>query len=311
MPNSFLTPLYRLSHRWGLFNLLSLYWCAWFFFYLSTHICAKAEWTHYVPLLWIVIFGCISAFEIKLTLKLHPIQRPAQSFFLITRICLGNAAGLVFGLFFYLVKGDTFSFYLGLLALSLGTKFVLGPLLDFFQKFKFLRGSKWIHLWGIGGLFALLFSIFSAPNSIGFDCGHYNSSVKANMHTVQTMLETYGVDWGGTYPATFQQLEKEARTASNPYWKDFFQPYTDFPKQPAYTHFNPKLGLPRRPKPIVLAGIYCWPASNLPPEKRYPPGRVIFTTLSLTQYFLYGTNRDGYIIEDNKEPFVLSSSNAY
>jgi hypothetical protein len=128
------------------------------------------------------------------------------------------------------------------------------------------------------------------------------------MHTVQTMLETYGVDWGGSYPATFKQLEKEARRASNPYWKEFRQPFYDFASQPAQTDFNPKVGIPRRPKPIVWAGIYFGSAPDLPPDRRYPPGQVIFEAFSETQYFIYGSDREGYIIEEKKAPYVLSNS---
>ncbi|PIQ25643.1 hypothetical protein COW36_21615 [bacterium (Candidatus Blackallbacteria) CG17_big_fil_post_rev_8_21_14_2_50_48_46] len=51
-----------------------------------------------------------------------------------------------------------------------------------------------------------------------------SSSVKANMHTIQTMVETFGVDWGGLYPETIQQLAQEAQNNANPYWKDVVNP---------------------------------------------------------------------------------------
>ncbi|MBT9544521.1 MAG: hypothetical protein IV090_03955 [Candidatus Sericytochromatia bacterium] len=50
------------------------------------------------------------------------------------------------------------------------------------------------------------------------------SSVKANMHTLQTLVETYGVDWGGMYPENMARLEKVAKTGSYPYWKEIINP---------------------------------------------------------------------------------------
>lgn len=51
---------------------------------------------------------------------------------------------------------------------------------------------------------------------------------KANMHTFQTMVETYAVDWGGIYPPDVKALYLEAnqtdKTKVYPYWKDFANP---------------------------------------------------------------------------------------
>jgi hypothetical protein len=51
-----------------------------------------------------------------------------------------------------------------------------------------------------------------------------SSSVKANMHTIQTTAETYAVDFGGVYPDSMEALAKEAVKRS--YWKDFKNPFT-------------------------------------------------------------------------------------
>ena len=37
------------------------------------------------------------------------------------------------------------------------------------------------------------------------------SSLKANMHRVQTAVETYAVDWSGLYPESIEILETETR----------------------------------------------------------------------------------------------------
>ena len=49
-------------------------------------------------------------------------------------------------------------------------------------------------------------------------------AVKANMHTFQTMVETYAVDWGGVYPANLSELLREAQAKR--YEKSFSNPYT-------------------------------------------------------------------------------------
>lgn len=315
-PHTFLSALYRLSHRWGLMNLLTLYWLAWAVYASQSSICPSPVRTHFMqidaafffPLAWMLFFAFVCFCETQLALKFQSIRKPAQLLLLICWICLGNLAGLLV-VIPKVRESPYFILYTLFLILSLGFKFVLGPLLGYLLKVKLPEGSNAVHLWGVGGIFLLFLSLLSSPNAVGSHCDpHRNSSVKANMHTMQTMFETYGVDWGGSFPATFRQIETEARMANNPYWKDFYQPYTDFASQPAQTDFNPKVGIPRRPKPIVWAGLYFGHAPDLSVDKRYPPGQVIFEAFSETQYFLYGSDRDGYIIEEKNEPFVLSNS---
>ncbi|MFN4149396.1 MAG: hypothetical protein ACK4IX_00490, partial [Candidatus Sericytochromatia bacterium] len=45
---------------------------------------------------------------------------------------------------------------------------------------------------------------------IGNESGGRARSVKVNMYTLQTILETYAVDWGGLYPQNLNELKKEA-----------------------------------------------------------------------------------------------------
>ncbi|MEZ0374867.1 MAG: DUF3352 domain-containing protein [Candidatus Sericytochromatia bacterium] len=51
-----------------------------------------------------------------------------------------------------------------------------------------------------------------------------SASVRANMHTLQTMVETYGVDHEGLYPHSLAELEKAARNSSYNYWKTLSNP---------------------------------------------------------------------------------------
>lgn len=51
------------------------------------------------------------------------------------------------------------------------------------------------------------------------------SSVKANMHTLQTMVETYYYTGKKRYPLTIAELHEAAIQGEKPYWKDLMNPY--------------------------------------------------------------------------------------
>ncbi|HEY9842262.1 MAG TPA: hypothetical protein V6D23_17500 [Candidatus Obscuribacterales bacterium] len=55
---------------------------------------------------------------------------------------------------------------------------------------------------------------------------HLTYTPKANMHTLQTIVETYAVDSKGIYPANIAELSKAARKPGFEYWKDFQNPVT-------------------------------------------------------------------------------------
>lgn len=86
-------------------------------------------------------------------------------------------------------------------------------------------------------------------------------SVKANAHTLQTIVETYGTDWG-EYPENLDILIKEAK--SKGYWKDFKNPYNQEGKQ-FYTvninNYNLDSNLIKRKK-IEKGGILYNPLFN-------------------------------------------------
>lgn len=74
----------------------------------------------------------------------------------------------------------------------------------------------------------LLFPIFLAPLIVPLSLnqrgGAKISSAYANMHTLQTMLETYSANWNGYYPPDLKTLQQEALQYDG--WKDFTNPYT-------------------------------------------------------------------------------------
>lgn len=102
------------------------------------------------------------------------------------------------------------------------------------------------------------------------------SSVKANMHTLQTMVETYAVDWGGEYPATLQQLHQEA--LKHDYWKDFTNPFN------SEEGIDKSMGASANYKPGTgQAGLVFYEPVK---EKDQP----------ITTYRIYGTDGQGELI---------------
>ena len=126
------------------------------------------------------------------------------------------------------------------------------------------------------------------PNFIGAQDRAKLSSVKANMHTFQTVAETYAVDWGGVYPETADMARTEAETkSSNKYWKDFNNPFTS------------KTG---------AAGSYTDLATTTTAVAN--KGLVIYdTTMDHTAtYAIYGGDKLGAVLSDKGQAFVLSNS---
>lgn len=117
------------------------------------------------------------------------------------------------------------------------------------------------------------------------------SSVKANMHTLQTMIETYAVDWGGMYPQTLEQIYAEARQPGREYWKDFSNPATG----------AKGLGL-------ALAN-----ADAFSPGGAYS-GMVLYQAVGsnphcITSYKITGVDPDGALITDTYDSSVYTLTN--
>lgn len=115
------------------------------------------------------------------------------------------------------------------------------------------------------------------PNFIGAQDRAKVSSVKANMHTAQTMLETYAVDWGGTYAATSGDLKTEAGLKA--YDKDFKNPFN-----PSDASFQD----------VADADV---------------AGAVEYEFANTTTYYLYGVDKSGSAyIQDKGANFYLTNS---
>lgn len=61
-----------------------------------------------------------------------------------------------------------------------------------------------------------------------------SAGIKSNAHTLQVMIESYGVDFNGKYPKDLATLEREAQTGA--YWKKLVNPINE--KAAALSDFN-------------------------------------------------------------------------
>lgn len=137
------------------------------------------------------------------------------------------------------------------------------------------------------------------PNFIGAQDRAKISSVKANMHTVQTMLETYGVDWGGVYPTTVGTattgLIGQSLTSSNPYFKDFANPFTSKSMGASgATPGNSVYDLANTTTAAANAGLVGYDD--------------VAVNSVVGKYFVYGNDKVGAIIKDKGQFFTLTNS---
>ena len=146
-----------------------------------------------------------------------------------------------------------------------------------------------------------------------------SSSIKANMHTFQTALETYAVDWGGRYPQNVQELFKESTRYK--YWKDFQNPidatsgygsaYIDH-RELLIRLKQEKQERERQRKaviqlPAVIMGIQVREIKD--ENDGFLPGIVIYdVNADQATYYIYSMNPDGQWMTDRGQPFVLTNA---
>lgn len=131
-------------------------------------------------------------------------------------------------------------------------------------------------------LLILLALVVIPKNDYDSERRNRRTNIKANMHTLQTMIETYGVDWGGEYPADLIALETEAKMSKNPYWKEISDP-------------NGKSPLLLPEEPVRPFGLEYQPI-------------VLAKTKKVMSYWIYGYDKAGKRLMQNGMFFALSNS---
>ena len=146
------------------------------------------------------------------------------------------------------------------------------------------------------------------PNFIGAQDRAKVSSVKANMHTVQTVIETYAVDWGGVYAENFANLRTEATQTGREYWKEFTNPFTGKSGSGAIGAQGSYLSIvsPAVSTAAATLGSVAGTSSTDAGKVLYDP--VVSGTAPIIRYFVYGTGKDGKAIVDKGVLLTLSNS---
>jgi prepilin-type N-terminal cleavage/methylation domain-containing protein len=132
------------------------------------------------------------------------------------------------------------------------------------------------------------------PNFIGAQDRAKISSVKANMHTFQTITETYAVDWGGVYAGNVSILSTEANTTGRAYWKDFTDPFTSV--SGSGKSYSDTTGFTIS-STAVTGGLSSTKA-----------GWVLYDSEGTTKYFIYGLDKSGNTIQDKGKNLTLRPS---
>jgi len=151
------------------------------------------------------------------------------------------------------------------------------------------------------GLTSAVGSVGASPAAVPVDNAVENakiSSLKANMLSLQTIVETYGYYNQGIYPPNLETLMAHAQDTSNgavPYWKDYSNPYTE-------DYSSPDTG-----KNKTENWLKAYSAYKPGPESA---GFVLYEVKGEAphiRYWIYGTDKSGQLLQVDGEPFIVSN----
>ncbi|PKL75972.1 MAG: hypothetical protein CVV27_12640 [Candidatus Melainabacteria bacterium HGW-Melainabacteria-1] len=117
------------------------------------------------------------------------------------------------------------------------------------------------------------------------------SSLKANMYTVQTMVETFGVDHGGYYPKNVAELQTAASQPEADYWKALNNPFQDSENSDSSVVLINKADYIAGPE---MAG-----------KVLYEP--IIDENGKVTVYRIFGIDSEGIIFSEDGEVLTLTN----
>lgn len=132
----------------------------------------------------------------------------------------------------------------------------------------------------------------------GIDIQARLSSIKANMHSVKTIIETYAVDWGGIYPSNTSELIQEAKSKN--YWKTITNSLTGN-KDDSVIDYSDYINAKNN---LMYKGNSISGISDL-------KGKIVVSTEiqggDITRYYIYGVDLLGEFLTDNY-PYPDSNS---
>lgn len=171
-------------------------------------------------------------------------------------------------------------------------------------QYKTQRGFTLIELMVVIVIIGILVAI-ALPNFIGAQDRAKVASVKANMHTFQVVVETYGVDWGGSYPTTYASIQNEAITRQ--YAKEYNNPISG-------RLVSLTLDVDCQRLAEVVSGTNA-PQTPSDPNVYSGPGgaacggQVIYRrAVQGGLYAIYGLNKSAIWIQDKGKVFDLTNS---
>lgn len=224
--------------------------------------------------------------ESKASYLLVPLRAIFKSFPFVLLYC--SYLALPYARGYYLIAG------LFGIALSFAITQVPGFKIEFEQIDNY-ETRIWLRYVGIAiAIFLLIYYVFFNP---AYACKI--TTVQANMHSFQTMVETYAVDHKGLYPENVLILQKEAQQTDMSYWKDFTAPIIDgemgFKKSfddYSFAHFS------KYKDYLGIRIIISFSSTR---------GQVLYQRLSPTQYKIYGSDRGGFPVMKKGKIFYLSN----
>lgn len=138
-----------------------------------------------------------------------------------------------------------------------------------------------------------------------------DSSIKANMHTLQTTLETYAVDWSGRYPQTIELLKQEA--TAKKYWREIYNPFRYYDSPPFLPEYMNLSEYQQAKTTLNYKENTLNEISDLKGLTLYNPISSGNQSQDITSYEIYGVDISGnYLTNDYKDvnstPFVITNN---